>query len=56
MAWEVLTEVYKIPPSRLYVTYFGGDEKFGLSSDVETRDIWRSIGWEQFLLVNCNFN
>ncbi|CAG9766243.1 unnamed protein product [Ceutorhynchus assimilis] len=44
MAWKLLTQVYKIPPSRLYVTYFGGDEKMRLKSDMETFDIWRTIG------------
>ncbi|KAI3897626.1 hypothetical protein MKW92_012643 [Papaver armeniacum] len=39
-AWELLTEVYKIPTDRLYVTYFGGDEKLKLAADDEARDIW----------------
>ncbi|KAI3905287.1 hypothetical protein MKW92_005227 [Papaver armeniacum] len=39
-AWELLTEVYKIPTNRLYVTYFGGDEKLELAADDEARDIW----------------
>lgn len=40
MAWELLTEVYKIDPDRLYATYFGGDPKQGLEPDLEARDIW----------------
>jgi alanyl-tRNA synthetase len=24
-AWEILTEVYKLPKDRLYATYFGGE-------------------------------
>ena len=40
MAWELLTEVYKINPDRLYATYFGGDEKLGLEPDLEAKDIW----------------
>ena len=40
MAWELLTEVYKINPDRLYATYFGGDEKLGLEPDLEAQDIW----------------
>ena len=39
-AWELLTEVYKIPADRLYVTYFEGSEKEGLAPDEEARDIW----------------
>lgn len=44
MAWKLLTEVYKIPPERLYVTYFKGDENLGLQPDFECREIWREIG------------
>lgn len=44
MAWNLLTEVYKLLPSQLYVTYFEGDETLGLETDFEVRDIWRSIG------------
>ena len=40
MAWELLTELYKIDPDRLYATYFGGDPKQGLEPDLEARDIW----------------
>ena len=29
-SWELLTEIYKIPKERLYVTVFEGDEKEGL--------------------------
>lgn len=25
-AWELLTQIYKLEPERLYATYFGGDE------------------------------
>lgn len=44
MAWKLLTEVYKIPPERLYVTFFKGDKKLGLAADLECREIWREIG------------
>ena len=33
-------QVYKLPTDRIYVTYFGGDEKLGLQADNEARDIW----------------
>lgn len=39
-AWELLTEVYKLDKSRLYITVFGGDEKDGLEKDGESFDIW----------------
>jgi alanyl-tRNA synthetase len=31
-AWELLTEVYKLPKDKLYVTVFGGDKGDGLPS------------------------
>lgn len=40
MAWECLTEVYKLDKERLYVTYFGGDEKAGVPCDEEARQLW----------------
>ncbi|KAI3850881.1 hypothetical protein MKX03_035936, partial [Papaver bracteatum] len=42
-AWELLTEVYNLPTDRLYVTYFGGDEKLKLAADDEARDIWLKL-------------
>uniref|UniRef100_A0A8C9A6E4 Alanine--tRNA ligase n=1 Tax=Prolemur simus TaxID=1328070 RepID=A0A8C9A6E4_PROSS len=44
MAWELLTQVYRIPEDRLWVSYFGGDPKAGLHPDLESRDIWLSLG------------
>lgn len=44
-AWEFLTEVLKLPADRLYVTYFGGDEKSGLEPDNECRELWLSLGY-----------
>ena len=44
MAWQLFTEVYRLPPDKLYVTYFGGNKELGLDSDEECRDIWQSIG------------
>ena len=35
-----LTEVYALPPERLYVTYFGGDAALGVAADEEARDFW----------------
>ena len=39
-AFEVLTELFGLSASRLYATYFGGDEESGLAADEETRDLW----------------
>lgn len=44
MAWELLTQVYGIPEDRLWVSYFSGDSRTGLDPDLETRDIWLSLG------------
>ena len=38
MAWQCLTEEFKLDTSRLYATYFGGDES--TPPDLEARDIW----------------
>ena len=40
-AWELLTEVYKLPKDRLYVTVFEGDSKEGLAYDQEAYDNWK---------------
>jgi alanyl-tRNA synthetase len=39
--WELLTEVYKIPTDRIYITVFGGDKEEGLAMDEEASDIWK---------------
>ncbi len=39
-AWELLTEVYKLPKERLYVTVFGGDKKDNLPVDEEAIELW----------------
>ncbi|KAF8469586.1 alanyl-tRNA synthetase [Kalaharituber pfeilii] len=43
-SWKLLTEVYKIPKDRLYVTYFGGDEAGGLDPDFEAKALWKAVG------------
>lgn len=42
-AWELLTKVYKLPPERLYITVFGGDEEWGLPADSETHELWQRL-------------
>ncbi|WP_333852069.1 alanine--tRNA ligase [Epilithonimonas sp.] len=42
-AWELLTEVYKIPKENLYVTIFEGDEKENLERDTEAYDLWKQF-------------
>ncbi|CAF0774578.1 unnamed protein product [Adineta steineri] len=41
MAWELLVDVFKLDPARLYATYFEGNPKGGLEPDSETRSLWR---------------
>lgn len=41
-AWELLTDVYKIPADRLYVTVFEGDPAEDLAFDQEAYDIWKA--------------
>src|SRR5689334_15940953 len=49
-SWELLTEVYKIPKDKLYVTVFGGDEKENLPMDQEAYDFWRQYTTEDRIL------
>ena len=44
MAWDLLTQVFKLDAKRLVVTYFGGDKHLGLDPDFETKHIWLQIG------------
>jgi alanyl-tRNA synthetase len=40
-SWELLTEVYKIPKDRLYVSIFRGDETEKLPKDDESYNEWK---------------
>src|SRR5690349_22397915 len=43
-AWELLVDRYRIDPSRLIITVFGGDPKLGgVGADDEARAIWRKV-------------
>jgi alanyl-tRNA synthetase len=56
-SWELLTEVYKIPKDRLYVTVFEGDDKEGLPKDDEAATEWaRWISPDRILLGNKKDN
>ncbi len=56
-AWELLTEVYKIPKDRLYVTVFEGDEKDGVPLDQASIDIWSGlIAKDRIILANKKDN
>ncbi len=49
-AWELLTEVYKIDKSRLYVTVFEGSKEEGLAFDQEAFDAWKQFVAEDRIL------
>ncbi|VAI04548.1 unnamed protein product [Triticum turgidum subsp. durum] len=56
-AWELLTQVYKLPTDRIYATYFGGDEKAGLAPDTESKNIWlKYLPNERVLPFGCKDN
>jgi alanyl-tRNA synthetase len=42
-AWELLTEVYKLPKDLLYVSVFQGDKGDNLAMDQEAYDLWSTI-------------
>jgi alanyl-tRNA synthetase len=43
MAWELLTKVWKMDPSRLHVTCFEGDPANGVPRDTEAAELWKQI-------------
>lgn len=43
-AWNFLTKILSVPPEKLYITYFAGNDKYALPPDYECRDIWKKIG------------
>ena len=43
-AWELLTKVWKLDPTRLHVTVFEGDPVAGIPRDDEAANIWKSVG------------
>ncbi|MFV8375189.1 alanine--tRNA ligase [Flavobacterium sp. LB1P71] len=42
-AWELLTEVYKIPKGNLYVSVFEGNPEENVPFDQEAWDIWKGL-------------
>ncbi len=43
-AWELLTDVWKIDPTRLHVTVFEGDPANGIPRDDEAAGYWKAVG------------
>lgn len=50
-SWELLTQVYKLSPDRLYVTYFEGDASNGLPPDLEAKQFWLDVGISEHHIV-----
>ena len=42
-AWELLTDVWKLPEERLWATVFGGDDADGLAADEEAEAFWTDV-------------
>jgi len=56
-SWELLTEVFKLPKDRLYVTVFEGDAKEQLPKDEEAFNEWKQwITEDRILLGNKKDN
>lgn len=49
-AWELLTEVYKIDKSSLYITVFEGDKADNLEFDSEAFNFWKAIVNEDHII------
>lgn len=50
-AWQLLTEVYKIPKDILYVTVFEGSKEENVPFDQEAYDIWKGLISEDRILL-----
>ena len=56
-SWELLTKVYGLDKSRLYVTIFEGDEKEGLPKDEEAYNEWKKwVSEDRILMGNKKDN
>jgi alanyl-tRNA synthetase len=43
MAWELLTKVWKLDPTRLHVSCYEGNQAQGIPRDTEAADLWKQI-------------
>src|ERR1051325_10705741 len=56
-SWQLLTEIYKLPKDRLYVTVFEGDASENLEKDQEAYDFWKQhIAEDRILMGNKKDN
>jgi len=52
-AWELLVQIWKLDPERLYATVFEGAPHEGLEPDNEALDIWRAYLPKERILMGC---
>ncbi|AKD04633.1 alanine--tRNA ligase [Pontibacter korlensis] len=50
-SWELLTDVYKLPKDRLYVSVFQGDQAENLPMDQDAYNIWKTMISEDRILM-----
>ncbi len=50
-SYELLTERYKLPKERIYVTVFGGSREDGLDKDDEAYNLWKKIVPEDHIVL-----
>lgn len=53
-SWELLTEVYKLPKDRIYVSVFEGSEAEGVPFDQESYDIWKELIGDESRIILGN--
>ena len=54
-AFELLTNGFKIPKEKLYVTVFNGDEKRNIPADTESVEFWKKVGVSESHIIKCGF-
>ena len=50
-AWELITQIYKIPKEDIYVSIFEGDDKLGVGLDEEAKKYWLQFMPEDRILA-----
>jgi len=53
-SWELLTQVYKLPKDRIYVSVFQGDSTDGVPFDQESWDLWKGIIGDESRIILGN--
>ncbi len=53
-SWQLLTEVYKLPKDRIYVSVFEGNEAEKVPFDQEAFDIWKEIIGDESRIILGN--